>query len=195
MEGTLLGTLGKIAGIGGIALGVFFLLYRGVVVQIGPLGVAETFLVLRSLMTFTFGIAGIGIISWLISLGINPGQPIPWPPLVILACLFVVVIGAAVYVGLEHIPQSQLPPQIRSERPIEVCMGNGGGQSCNGPGVVSYTCAEYRAIGAGGLPTYVALNKRFCNGGPETAQQNVRHNFSREGGECGWTSFTVTCVQ
>jgi hypothetical protein len=30
---------------------------------------------------------------------------------------------------------------------------------------------------------------------PETVKNNGRHNFSRVGGECGWTSFTVECVK
>jgi hypothetical protein len=86
-------------------------------------------------------------------------------------------------------PRPVAPP------PINVCMGNGGGDNCLGPGVVSYSCDAYNAIGGGAEQTYVALNQRFCNGKPATAKTNVRHNFSHTGGQCGWTSFTVTCLQ
>ncbi len=98
--------------------------------------------------------------------------------------------AAAKWNALYTLQREQGPP---AQVPINVCMGNGGGDSCRGLGVVAYTCSEFRAIGGGGDATLAALNRRFCNAGPETAQKNVRHNYSRGGGECGWTSFTVTC--
>ncbi|HWO37845.1 MAG TPA: hypothetical protein VNO32_54425 [Candidatus Acidoferrum sp.] len=196
METKLLSSLGEIAGVGGIALGVFFLLNSGVLQQkFAVIGAAQAYALMQSLMTFTFGISGIGIISWIISLSARPRQPMPMPPLAILASLFIVVILASVYIGTRPVPQSELPPQPAQVHPIDVCMGNGGGQSCLGPGVVAYTCDEYNAIGGGAQTTYIALNKRFCQSGPEKAKDNVRHNYSRDGGQCGWTSFTVTCAQ
>ncbi|SFO74232.1 hypothetical protein SAMN05216330_104451 [Bradyrhizobium sp. Ghvi] len=76
--------------------------------------------------------------------------------------------------------------------PINICVGSGGGASCLGPGVVAYSCADYSSIGGGADSTYDAFNKRFCQGRGDP-KVNVRHNFSIAGGQCGWTSFTVTC--
>jgi hypothetical protein len=198
METKLLSSLGKAAGIGGISLGVIFLLFSDVLQQkFAVIGAAQAYALIQSLMTFTFGISGIGIISGLISLSVKRGQSMPWP-LGTLASLFVIVILASIYIGTRPVPQSDLPlqpAQVHVVRPIDVCMGNGGGQSCLGPGVVAYTCDEYNAIGGGGPATLVTLNKRFCQSGPAKATENVRHNYSREGGQCGWTSFTVTCAQ
>ncbi len=88
---------------------------------------------------------------------------------------------------------------LRVQAPVQpavsttfVCMGNGGGKpsSCTGGGVVNFTCAEYRAIGGGGEATRPTLAERFCG----TLPFNVLHNFSVDGGECGWTGFTVSCL-
>jgi hypothetical protein len=90
------------------------------------------------------------------------------------------------------------PPQPpRPTQSYIVCMGNGGGASCNAGANASYTCAQYRGIGGGAQTTYDTLAKRFCEyrDGDKTvlAPNKVIHNFSREGGECGWTGFTVVC--
>jgi hypothetical protein len=88
--------------------------------------------------------------------------------------------------------EAAIPPTLGRFAPVNICVGNGGGAACLAPGVVTYTCAEYNAIGGGGEATYDSFNRRFCQGkgDPKT---NVRHNFSVGGGECGWTSFTVAC--
>jgi hypothetical protein len=89
--------------------------------------------------------------------------------------------------------QAVIPPTLGRLGPVNICVGNGGGAACLGPGVVAYSCSEYKQIGGGAEATYDTFNKRFCQGkgDPKT---NVRHNFSVEGGECGWTSFTVNCT-
>jgi hypothetical protein len=119
MESKLLGTLGKIAGLGGIALGIFLLVFQGVLQkQFLPqagLGSAEAFAVILSLMILTFGIAGIGLIAWLVSRGIGPEAPMPTQAMGTLAGLIVLVIAtaaiAAVYVGAQSkSPDAQPPP-------------------------------------------------------------------------------------
>jgi hypothetical protein len=206
METGLLAKLGRIAGIGGIALGVFFLIFNKIFQSLSLIPPLETYLVIRSLMVFTFGIAVIGIFAWIVSRSFSPRRPMPAYVIIIFALLIALVMGAATAVSVLPIQQSALVADVRPNisppapnrpppPPINVCMGNGGGESCLGPGVVSYSCDSYNAIGGGGDQTYVSLNQRFCNGQPATAKANVRHNFSHSGGQCGWTSFTVTCLQ
>ena len=82
---------------------------------------------------------------------------------------------------------------------FDVCMGNGGGPSCADKNTIVYTCADYRAIGAGGPATLKALGERLCkvfkaNGEQQQLDYNVAHISSVPGGECGWTRFHVTCI-
>ena len=108
MEGRLFSALGQRAGLGGIAFGVFLLLFRGILerrfLPKAGLDSPQAFAVILALMIFTFGLAAIGVIAWLIGRGINPKAPIPGKALLSLACLVVVVIGAAVYVGVQGKP-------------------------------------------------------------------------------------------
>lgn len=105
MEGKILGSVGKIAGLGGIALGVFLLVFQSVLQkQFLPqagLTSAQAFAVILSLMILTFGIAGIGVIAWLVSRTIGPRAPVSLPAMGTLAGLIVLVIGAATYVSTQ----------------------------------------------------------------------------------------------
>jgi hypothetical protein len=87
----------------------------------------------------------------------------------------------------------------RADIKFNVCMGNGGGPSCSASGTVTYTCAQYNAIGGGADATYKALGDRFCkyydaNGQQQQMPYSVVHLSSVAGGQCGWTLFTVTCL-
>jgi hypothetical protein len=108
MENNILRFLGKTAGLGGIALGVFLLLFQGVLqTQFLPqagLGSAQAFAVILSLMILTFGVAGIGVIAWLVSRTIGSKTPVPGPTMSILAALIALVLGATVYVGAQAKP-------------------------------------------------------------------------------------------
>jgi hypothetical protein len=126
MEGKLLSSLGKIAGIGGIALGIFVLLFQGVLQQKflpgAGLGPSQAFAVIMSLMLLTFGIAGIGIFAWLISLTTSPERPVPGSTLGALAVLIAVVLGAALYEGAQAKPdqttrKDEPPPETSQARP------------------------------------------------------------------------------
>jgi hypothetical protein len=64
-------------------------------------------------MIFTFGIAGIGIIAWLVSRTIGPKAAVPSAAMATLAGLMVLVIGAAVYVGAQS--KSDFPPTSKVE--------------------------------------------------------------------------------
>jgi hypothetical protein len=80
---------------------------------------------------------------------------------------------------------------------FNVCMGNGGGPSCAAGSALTLTCDEYKKIGGGGPQTPPALGARLCNyykdGKQEQLPFSVAHIYSRGGGECGSTLFTVTC--
>jgi hypothetical protein len=103
MESKILSSVGKVAGLGGIALGVFLLIFQGVLKeQFLPqagLGQSQAFAVILSLMILTFGVAGIGVIAWLIGRTVGPKVAVATPAMAILAALIVLVIGAAVLIG------------------------------------------------------------------------------------------------
>jgi uncharacterized membrane protein (DUF485 family) len=126
MENNILSSLGKAAGLGGIALGVFLLLFQGVLrTQFLPqagLGSAQAFAVILSLMILTFGVAGIGVIAWLISRTIGSKTPVPGPAMSILAALIALVLGAAVYVGAQAKPDP-LPSSKVEAGPGGVAVG------------------------------------------------------------------------
>ena len=143
MESRLLGALGKVAGIGGIALGIFLLLFRGVLEkQFLPqagLGSAQGFAVIISLMLLTFGLAGIGVIAWLIGRTTTSRAPIPLPTLSVLAALIAALLLATVYVAAQakpdppptvaavNRPTTQVvpPPPLTPARPISGSWGFG----------------------------------------------------------------------
>jgi hypothetical protein len=118
MEGKILGSLGKVAGLGGIALGVFLLIFQGVLQkQFLPqagLTSAQAFAIILSLMILTFGIAGIGVMAWLVSRTIGPKAPVPLPAMGTLAGLIVLIVGAATYVGAQAKLDAQSAPKVEA---------------------------------------------------------------------------------
>jgi hypothetical protein len=103
MESKILTSVGKVAGLGGIALGVVLLIFQGVLQkQFLPqagLGSDQAFAVILSMMILTFGIAGIGVIAWIVGRAVGPKLPASGPALGVLSALVVIVVGAAVFVG------------------------------------------------------------------------------------------------
>jgi hypothetical protein len=124
MQSGILASLGKIAGLAGIALGVFLLLFQGVLqkefLPKAGLTSAQAFAVILSLMILTFGIAAIGIAAWLLGRSAGPKTPVANPHMIILSGLIVVVVIAAVYVGTEAKPD----PSTRTH--VEVGAGGVG---------------------------------------------------------------------
>ena len=114
MESKLLASVGKVAGLGGIALGVVLLIFRGVLEkQFLPqagLEPGQAFAVILSLMILTFGIAGIGVIAWLIARTLSSKKTVPASALGTLAGLIAMTIAAAVYVG----SQSKAAPEVKA---------------------------------------------------------------------------------
>src|ERR1700680_4684969 len=105
MEAKILSTLAKVAGIGGIVLGVFFLLFKGVLetkfLPQAGLNLDQGFAIIFAILIFTFGIAGIGIIAWIVSRTTEPKNPVSGSTLGILASLVVIVLVLAIYEGAQ----------------------------------------------------------------------------------------------
>jgi hypothetical protein len=118
LQGKLLSSVGKIAGLAGISLGVFLLLVReilqeGILQRAPDLDAAQAFAIILSIIVLTFGIAGVGVIAWLISRGIGPGAPVSSLAVLVLATLFAFVLASAVYVAKEPtVAQTIFPPAV-----------------------------------------------------------------------------------
>jgi hypothetical protein len=126
LQGKLLSSLGKIAGVAGLALGVFLLLVQDIlqegILQRAPnLDAAQTFAVILSILILTFGIAGVGVIAWLISRGLGPRTPVSSAAVTILAALFALVLGAAMYAARQ--PNSDLSAQINANPLVPIADG------------------------------------------------------------------------
>jgi hypothetical protein len=113
MEGKILNGLGKIAGTAGIALGVFLLIFQSVLqkdfLPKAGLTSEQAFSVILSLMVLTFGIAGVGIIAWLIGRTVGIKSTVPGPALAMLSALIAIVLVAMIYVAKSN---SQTPQSI-----------------------------------------------------------------------------------
>jgi hypothetical protein len=116
MESKVLTSVGKVAGLGGIALGVVLLIFQGVLkTQFLPqagLGSDQAYAVILSLMILTFGIAGIGVIAWIVGRAVGPKLPASGAALGVLSGLIVIVVGAAVYVGAQAKPDRVAAPKV-----------------------------------------------------------------------------------
>jgi hypothetical protein len=191
-----MGTFGK-AGIGGLALGVLLYVFRGVLEQSllfkAGLSSNQAFYIVAALLVFTFGIATIGIVAWLVS-GRNPDQPMPASSLGLLALLFCLVIGSGVYLLTLAKPEAQATAKSKS---YKVCMGNGGGNNCLAGSDASFDCDQYNGMGGGGPKTTTELGARFCtsnvNGQKKQLPFDIKVYQNNGGGKCGWTGFLVTC--
>ena len=111
METKLLTSLGKIAGIGGIALGVLLLVYKYLLGThfIPPEGLSsgQAEGVIRILLILTFGIAALGLIAWVMTHSLRKEDPVPMGSSIILAALSIGII-------LFAITAAHNPPNCRS---------------------------------------------------------------------------------
>jgi hypothetical protein len=208
MEGRFFAILGKIAGIGGLALGVFLLIFRGVLTQnlLFSAGLSQdaAFYIIAGLLLLTFGIAGIGIVAWLISRDqvIHPGS------ILLLALLIILLFGGTIYLfslgareKLSGPTSASSPAPALPSKPVpketRVCFGNGGGNNCISGAQAHYDCDFYGKVGGGGDRTTQWLGEQFCttieNGQKKVMPFTVGVYQNNSGGQCGWTGFTVTC--
>jgi len=102
MEGRLLISLGKVAGLGGVAIYALLSLFQDVLqgqfLLRSELNSAQAFLVILSLMILTFGISALGVVAWLIARFTDSPKPVSNTTLATLAAVIVLVVGATVYV-------------------------------------------------------------------------------------------------
>jgi multidrug efflux pump subunit AcrA (membrane-fusion protein) len=105
VEAKLLRELGKIAGIGGIALGVLLLVFQDVLKQSIGLPPDRAFAIVFALLIMTFGISGIGIIAWLVAKSMRPKTPVANGPLYLLGVLVALIAVCAVWLGVRD-PQT-----------------------------------------------------------------------------------------
>jgi glucan phosphoethanolaminetransferase (alkaline phosphatase superfamily) len=118
MQAKLFSALGKVAGLAGIAFGVFLLLFQGVIANIFSLSQDQAFRTVVALMIFTFGIAGIGVIAWLVGKTVEPERPIPPSTTYILASLVTLIVCAAVYAAVAG---------AQDKKTYKICWGEGVG--------------------------------------------------------------------
>lgn len=73
MDLSTLASLGKVAGVGGIALGVVVLLVRPIIDRVSSVPAAQRAPMLRFVAIGAFGIGALGIVAWLVS-GLSGGN-------------------------------------------------------------------------------------------------------------------------
>jgi hypothetical protein len=122
MESRLLSNLGKVAGIGGIALGLFLLIFRDILAKnILPQAGLEAdhgFALIMAMMILTFGISGVGILAWIIARAAGPSGQVSnlQIGLVVVVILFVLIFSA--YSGTP--PPRPLPPPPPPPSPVPI---------------------------------------------------------------------------
>lgn len=67
MDLSSLASLGKVAGLGGLAIGLVVLLVRPIIDQVSTVPVAQRAPMLRFVAMGAFGIGALGIVAWLVS--------------------------------------------------------------------------------------------------------------------------------
>ena len=113
MQTWLFATLGKIAGIGGIALGVFLTIYTYVLhgkIQFGNLCPDQAYHVALSIIVLTFGISVIGIIAWLISRSQSREAPLSTTEIAVPSAVSVPVLVSVVAILLSSNGCGPPPP-------------------------------------------------------------------------------------
>lgn len=115
LDNKILTGLGRVAGLAGIALGVFLLIFQGVLEKdfLPTIGLSQdqAYRVLMALMLLTFGLAAIGLLVWFVAQAGSPGDRLHDSFVLTIAGLVVVVMAAAVYVGTTTNGQSTAPAE------------------------------------------------------------------------------------
>jgi hypothetical protein len=126
---------------------------------------AQAFAVIISLMILTFGIAGIGVIAWLISRTAPPRTPIPAPTLGVLGSLIVILLLANVYIYVAAPTKPDAAPVVTA------------GNSSNQPSPSSTDCRS--------LPSGSDIDGTWWSAGNNATMKITRTgcNFSSSFGE------------
>lgn len=187
-------TLGGIAGLAGIAFGVFLLLFQGVLQQkflpSAGLDSAQAYAVLMALMVLTFGLAGVGIVAWLIFAALSPRAPLPPYAVIVLAVLLLAVLIATVVVGHEAgsrstavlspaaTPTATPGPPAKQEitRSFRVCTGEYE-RACDPHDAYLYCGVDPNTWASGRCERY-----------------KIQQLNNRGGNKCGYSLYEVLCT-
>lgn len=144
MQTDVLTSLGKIAGLGGIAVGVLMLVFRDVLNQkLLPetgLNSDQAYHIIWALVVFTFGIASIGVIAWIVGRAVGPERPAPLPAMIALLVFAAAVLASALAVGMQRVSQPQAsqvkqPEKSRAASPPTSITINSSGANAQNTGV------------------------------------------------------------
>ena len=109
-------TLGGIAGLAGIALGVVLLVFQGVLqskfLPGNGINSVQAYHVLMALMVLTFGLAGVGVVAWLIFAALPSGIPLPQHNVYVLAFLVLAVLATTIFLGSEALDRTVGTPAL-----------------------------------------------------------------------------------
>jgi hypothetical protein len=101
ISNTIVAKLGQIAGLGGMALGVLLVVYRNTLekdfLPKGGLNSNQAYNIMFAVLLFTFGIASVGILAWII--GKAATGPVSTTLILILALITVCIAGSAVFLA------------------------------------------------------------------------------------------------
>jgi len=103
MDSKLLQGLGKIAGLGGIAVGVVLLLFRDFLKQkflpSQGLPPEQGYHILLAFLILTFGIGAVGVVAWIIGKTVAPGKSASFSAVTVLTLLITTVLASTVMVS------------------------------------------------------------------------------------------------
>jgi flagellar basal body-associated protein FliL len=120
MEIKLFEYFGKVAGIGGIALGVLFFLFRDVLAEqfLKDVGLSSSqgFAIVFAVLILAFGIAGVGILAWIVSKSTS-AEALPNTTVIVFALLIAGVIVAALLFASKAEPNPV--PRPSSPKPMK----------------------------------------------------------------------------
>jgi len=219
-------TLGAIAGLAGIALGVVLLIFQGVLatkfLPSTGLDTNQAYHVLVALMVLIFGLAGVGIVAWLIFVALPKGTALPQHNIYVLAALLLAVLMATVVVASGAFDRSTeaavLPPVSKSTIAPSPSATSAPPTASQSPGPSpSPSAAATPAPSPSPSKQDVTRSFRVCMGEYEKAcdphdsylycgvdpatwakgrcdRFKIQQLNSRDGNKCGYTLFEVLCT-
>jgi hypothetical protein len=124
--------------------------------------------VILSLLILTFGIAGIGIIGWLISRAAKPDTPVPQAALLILAALIAADVAAVVYIAKPSVAPAVAPSGPADANPVAKAAPKTPDQADS---VSTYDMSRHIRCETGDSVRQTLLKwlRRLANGSPEQA--------------------------
>ena len=107
ISNAIVAKLGQIAGLAGIALGVVLVIFRTTLekdfLPKGGLNGDQAYHIMFAVLLFTFGIASVGILAWIIGKSVK--GPVPTTLILILAAMTICIVVGAVFLGSKSAAQ------------------------------------------------------------------------------------------